>query len=784
MVRSGPTIQLLQVAAQCGVLENTAIRPAKRWNISPALRRRATMMAVWALALFQAPMIGAQQLYSGSFEQHVFDVETAGCSSLTTLPETTSSQATYSLPFEVDAPTCSFASAGGSTTIKGLMNMKFPPVTPTAVVTPGALGGYFTVQFQTPLLVEADTSGFFLLSQVVSSQWLGYSLINGEANDPCPTAESSMAVPQGQSLFSATRSCSVTGTAFGYVRQDASGNDVLRIKIYTSMQTDLQYVTSGPDADTHVAITITSTYVLTPIATNPIPQITAGGVVNAASLTPKVAPGSIVSIFGSNLAASTVTTPGAPLTTTLGGTSVTIGGYSAPLIYVSTTQINCQVPFEVPTGAPAAVVVTNAGQISNSVSVTVADYAIGVFTYARTSSVFDPIVTHMNSQLVSPASPALPNEPLVVYATGIGKLTDQPSTGAAAPSDPLATALDQPTVTVGGTPAKVLFAGLAPAFVGLVQLNIQLPESLAGGNLPIVIESQGDSSPPVSLAVGTGPPQPKLSESTTALAFGNVAIAHTKDLAMTVSNGGNALLVVNSVASSSGLFTVTSAPTFSVQPFSSATLTVRFSPASPGPQSGTLTLASNDPVNSSVAISLSGSGVAGASTTTLAVDGGTFNTAIGFPTDAHATFVNRLTPPSYPATLVAVEIYFGQRSGGLAVNAPFTLLVETNPSGSASISPSTAGVVNLYSTTVGGLGGFNTYTLPTPITITSGDFVVGFQVNDAADVYPADEDQVTKSQGRSYASSDGVAFSVIDTFAGFAGNLGIRAVVALPAGGG
>jgi hypothetical protein len=330
----------------------------------------------------------------------------------------------------------------------------------------------------------------------------------------------------------------------------------------------------------------------------------------------------------------------------------------------------------------------------------------------------------------------------------------------------------------------VLFAGLAPSFVGLAQFNIQLPESLPAGNLPIVIGSPGDSSPAVTLAVGSRPTQPTLSLSTTALAFGNVPNGQTKDLTLTVSNQGNTPLAVNSVTSSSGLFTVTSATTFNVQTDGSATVTVRFSPKSIGPQSGTLTIASNDPAHSSVAISLGGSGVAVPTSITLAVDGGTFNSAVGYPNSAKATFLNRLTPPSYPATLTTVEIFFGQRSDGLAANAPFTLLVETNPSGSASISPSTAGVTNLYSTTVGALGAFNNYNLPTPITITSGDFVVGFQVNNAAGVYPADQDRASKSQGRSYVSSDGVTYSVIDTFAGLAGNFGIRAVVSVGGSGG
>jgi uncharacterized protein (TIGR03437 family) len=487
--------------------------------------------------------------------------------------------------------------------------MKFPTVTPNAVITPANDGsGYFNVQFQTPLQLQTDTSGFFVLDKVVSSKWVGEPLINGDINDPCPSVGGpSTDVPQGQSLFSASRTCSVSGTNLGYVQQDPNGNDVLRIRTYTSVQVNLQYINhSGSNAGTNVTVSIFSTYVFTPIVANPIPQINAGGVVNAASLTAKVAPGSLGSIFGSNLAASNASA-GSPLTTSLGGTSVTIGGYAAPLLYVSATQINCQVPFEVPAGSAADVIVTNTGQASNTVSVTVGDYAVGVFTYARTSSAADPIVTHTNNQLVTPANPALPNEALIVYATGIGKLTDRPSTGAAASSLPLASSWDEPSVSVGGLPAQVLFAGLAPGFVGLAQFNIQLPARVPAGNLAMVIESPSDSSRSVNLAVGNAPPQPTLILSTAGLAFGSVTIGHTKELTVTVSNRGQAALAVSSVSISGGGFSLVSSPTsFTLQSAGSQMLTVRYAPTLGGAAKGTLVLNSNDPAQPSVSVALTG----------------------------------------------------------------------------------------------------------------------------------------------------------------------------------
>jgi uncharacterized protein (TIGR03437 family) len=83
----------------------------------------------------------------------------------------------------------------------------------------------------------------------------------------------------------------------------------------------------------------------------------------------------------------------------------------------------------------------------------------------------------------------------------VGKLNNPVSSGQGSPTSPPAVAADTPTITVGGSKAKVSFAGLTPGSVGLAQFNIQLPASLPSGNLPLVIQFPGDSSPAVNLAV-------------------------------------------------------------------------------------------------------------------------------------------------------------------------------------------------------------------------------------------------------------------------------------------
>ena len=232
------------------------------------------------------------------------------------------------------------------------------------------------------------------------------------------------------------------------------------------------------------------------------PVITAGGIVNAASFTAPIARGSLATIFGTGLAGGVAQASTLPLQTTLGNVQVTVGGTPAPLIYVSPTQINFQVPFEAPTSGNAAVIVTNNGTPSAPQNAAMAEYAPGVFTYARTATALDPIIVHLDNTLVSPSNPASANEVLVIYATGAGTFDHPPATGAPSPASPLANASVTPTVKVGGASASVSFAGLTPGYVGLLQINIQLPASLpSGSSLPLVVSFGTSASPAVNLAV-------------------------------------------------------------------------------------------------------------------------------------------------------------------------------------------------------------------------------------------------------------------------------------------
>src|SRR5580658_8307417 len=112
------------------------------------------------------------------------------------------------------------------------------------------------------------------------------------------------------------------------------------------------------------------------------PMVSPGGVVDAATFGAPVSPGSLVSIFGTNLAPQTTAASAIPLPQSLAGVSVQIDNIAAPLLYVSANQINAQIPWEVAASGSVSVIVTNNGVQSAPVDVAIGSYSPGVFASA------------------------------------------------------------------------------------------------------------------------------------------------------------------------------------------------------------------------------------------------------------------------------------------------------------------------------------------------------------------------------------------------------------------
>ena len=211
------------------------------------------------------------------------------------------------------------------------------------------------------------------------------------------------------------------------------------------------------------------------LGTAEVPQ---AGIVNGASfLSGAASPGSIISIFGVNLAATAAAAQSLPLPIQLAGTTVEIGGIAAPLFYVSSSQINAQVPVEL-SGTSASLTVRNGASSSAPVTIFLRSAGPGIFTRASTGS-GPGAITHASSQLpVSAELPASPGDFVQLFATGLGRVSPAVSSGRPASSQPLSRTVSPVTVTMNGVPVLVAFSGLAPGFVGVYQVNTQVPEGI------------------------------------------------------------------------------------------------------------------------------------------------------------------------------------------------------------------------------------------------------------------------------------------------------------------
>jgi uncharacterized protein (TIGR03437 family) len=212
---------------------------------------------------------------------------------------------------------------------------------------------------------------------------------------------------------------------------------------------------------------------LIPAAATPAPEISAGGVVNAAYPSPRVAPGSLFTIYGSNLGTSATTT------------RVTVNGVNAPLTFVSAGQVNAQMPFETAAGE-AQVVVTVNNAASRAAALSIASAGPGIFQFGTNRAV----VQNADGSVNTEENPAAAGDPIVVYLTGQGHLDHPIATGATAPGDPLSRPTLPASARIGDREARILFLGMTPGFIGLAQANLIVPD-LPAGDYPVLIAIGG-----------------------------------------------------------------------------------------------------------------------------------------------------------------------------------------------------------------------------------------------------------------------------------------------------
>jgi len=223
--------------------------------------------------------------------------------------------------------------------------------------------------------------------------------------------------------------------------------------------------------------------------TRALPSLTGGGFFNAASLTPDgVVACSLASIFGIHLgpddgqfSVSDAITGKFP--TFLGGTRVTVDGVPAPLFYVSATQINLQIPCEAVGRTSATAHIEADGYDPADFKLSLVPANVGIFTVDR----FRAAALNQDGTLNAADNPAPAGSVVQFYATGQGMLDSPVATGLLSPAQsPFPAPLTPITVQIGGKPAKILFSGLAPGTVGMLQLNVQIPADTAPAELTVV----------------------------------------------------------------------------------------------------------------------------------------------------------------------------------------------------------------------------------------------------------------------------------------------------------
>ncbi len=335
----------------------------------------------------------------------------------------------------------------------------------TFVTNPPQPGG-FTILTPSPLPSGAFGASYAqgLLATGGATPYKNWTLVSGSLP---PGLSLTAGVLSGTGLLSGTPT---SGGTFGFAVQVLDNANIIATKVF--------------------ALTITGG------ATT----LTSRGIVNSASYEGGgIAPGEIITIFGSFPGPSSLVTLQLDnrgyVSTNLGGEQLLFDGIAAPMIYAVAGQVSAIVPYGVFGKSSVQIQVSYQGQLSNSVAMTIAAVAPGIFT-SESSGKGQGAIVNQDGTINSESNPAAAGSIVFVYATGEGQTTPGGVDGKPADS-PAPTPTGQPvTATVGGASAQVLYAGGVPGLVaGLLQVNVQLPAGVTLGSfVPIVLTIGGKSS--------------------------------------------------------------------------------------------------------------------------------------------------------------------------------------------------------------------------------------------------------------------------------------------------
>jgi uncharacterized protein (TIGR03437 family) len=232
------------------------------------------------------------------------------------------------------------------------------------------------------------------------------------------------------------------------------------------------------------------------------PYVGPTAVENGAGSTPvtAVAPGSIVSIFGANLAAGTSVSAASPLPQTLGGVSVMLGNSLLPLFFVSPAQINLQLPNGVAPGS-ANLTIIAAGLPNVTTGLTITQDAPGLFQQAVNNQSF-ALAFHADGTLVTQAAPAIIGELLTLYGTGFGATNPTRLEGFSIPASPVYNLVDPVSLAIGGDTLSPSAGFALPGSVGIDAVQFTLADrTQSGTTVPLSLTINGQQSNTVMLPV-------------------------------------------------------------------------------------------------------------------------------------------------------------------------------------------------------------------------------------------------------------------------------------------
>jgi uncharacterized protein (TIGR03437 family) len=335
-------------------------------------------------------------------------------------------------------------------------------------------------------------------SYVIGNTWLNASLV------PVGTMETGSGSPSGFAFVDRAgfRTTALAPTGPGVIERVDS--QAANAKTTAMVEAPLLPTTAWPftrtlaplaDQSAVIALTVSGFTVLPwnyDAAVAP-PQI--NSVVNAADGTKPVAPGGLISVYGQQMSPVNIATQEIPLPTALGESCLTVNGISVPMLFVSSQQINGQLP--VNANGNATMTLFTPGGISNNFYFSISPVAPSIFRSgtAGPETGIATIFRHDNGQLITPTNPIHPGDIIIIYATGMGRTSPFVDSGMAAPALPLPNTVISASVTLGGVPLNVLYAGLVPGEVGVYQVNASVPSDVPQGmEIPLMVSQAGSST--------------------------------------------------------------------------------------------------------------------------------------------------------------------------------------------------------------------------------------------------------------------------------------------------